>query len=144
MCLLFFKNTLSHFCQTIFVKTSSPITLVEDEPVVCFDYITDTTEDAVTGIIAIENTGHEISAAPETNNNYLSYQKGKYYVIAGSFLKEEDANRHIKNEKLEKYQAKLIIHPDNPRIRVCIKIFDNEKDAVLFAEQFKKNYWVLK
>jgi len=87
----------------------------------------------------------EITATlPETNDLYIPFQEGKFYVIAGSFVKEADALRHIKEKKLEKYHAKLLVQPQNQRIRVCIGIFDNEKDAVNFAAQIDKNYWVLK
>lgn len=144
---LFFKDTIAQFYRTIFEKTETPAALVEDNSTK-FDYM-DTAENATTSFIEVENTEPKIiepetPVSPKTNNIYLSYQKGKYYVIAGSFLKEEDALRHIKNEKLEKYQAKLIVHPNNPRIRVSVGIFDNKADAESFAEQFKKNYWVLK
>ena len=80
----------------------------------------------------------------ESDSQYLSYQKGKYYVIAGSFTNEADALRHIKQQKFEKYRAKLVVHPDSQRIRVCIGVFDNEKDANDFASRIDKNYWVLK
>jgi cell division septation protein DedD len=85
-----------------------------------------------------------VNDLPESEGKYLSYQKGKYYVIAGSFTKEEDALRHIKEKKLEKYHAKIVIQSQNSRRRVCIGVFDNEKDAEKFAAQTDKNYWVLK
>ena len=80
----------------------------------------------------------------ESNDVYLPYQEGKYYVIVGSFANEKDALRHIKEKKLENYHAKLIAHPDSPRLRVCIGVFNSETDAKNFAAQIDKNYWVLK
>ena len=75
---------------------------------------------------------------------YLPYHKGNYYIIAGSFVTEESALLHIKQKKLDSFSAKLIIHPENPRIRVCVGIFDNEDEAIKNAAQLNKNYWVLK
>jgi hypothetical protein len=81
-----------------------------------------------------------------TNNQelYIPFEVGKYYVIAGSFAQEAKALQHIKEKKLGKYNAKLVVQPQNARIRVCIGIFDNEQNAVDFAAQIDKNYWVLK
>jgi len=79
-----------------------------------------------------------------TNDKYVPYREGYYYVIAGSFAKEEDALRHIQQKKLDKYSAKIVVQPTNSRHRVCIGVFDNEKDAVNFAALIDKNYWVLK
>jgi len=78
------------------------------------------------------------------NELYLPYQVGTFYVIAGSFVKEESALFHIKQKKLDQYHAKLIIHPSSNRIRVCIGVFDNEQKAINFAAQLNENYWVLK
>jgi len=79
-----------------------------------------------------------------TNDKYVPYREGYYYVIAGSFAKEEDALRHIQQKKLDKYNAKIVVQPTNSRHRVCIGVFDNEKDAVNYAALIDKNYWVLK
>jgi len=79
-----------------------------------------------------------------TEGYYIPFRQGQYYVIAGSFIKEDDALRHIKEKKLEKYKAKMVVQPQNPRLRVCIGVFDNERDAEKFAAQIDKNYWILK
>ena len=91
-----------------------------------------------------ENKENQKVTLPKTSDIYQPYQKGKYYVIAGSFTNEADGLRHIKQQKLEKYHAKLIVHPDSPRVRVVIGVFDNESVAAEFAAQIDKNYWVLK
>jgi nucleoid DNA-binding protein/uncharacterized protein YpmB len=162
LCALFYKDTLKQFYRTTFAKADSAATLAERNDSIAFFF--NSTDNADTDILEVENADSEIIASEtkatqtpaaeipasqttssqKTNNNYLTYQKGKYYVIAGSFLTESDALRHIKNEKLEKHQAKLIVHPDNPRVRVCIGMFDNESDAMFFADGFKRNYWVLR
>jgi len=111
--------------------------------------ISDNTNEAIDSeqdivINKIENKEHTLISLSNYKELYLPYQKGNYYLIAGSFMKEESALLHIKQKKLEKYNAKLIVHPDSPRIRICIGIFDNEKEAIDIATQIDKNYWVLK
>jgi nucleoid DNA-binding protein len=85
-----------------------------------------------------------LSEESENNDIYAPFQKGKFYVIAGSFINESDALKHIKEKKLEKYSAKLVVQPQSSRVRVCIGMFDNENDAIEFAALINKNYWVLK
>ena len=153
LCVLFLKDQLPDFYQTIFSKPEQAIaendTTVEDVAL-----IVKMGEDAIDSDIAddtnlkpdainIEHT-YITTTLPESKDIYLPYQEGKYYVIAGSFIKEEDALRHIEQKKLANYNAKLIVHPQNLRVRVCIGVFDNEKDADKFATQIDKNYWVLK
>ncbi|MDR0205678.1 MAG: SPOR domain-containing protein [Bacteroidales bacterium] len=91
-----------------------------------------------------ENVASKFVLFEETNDIYVPFQEGFFYVIAGSFAKEEDALRHIQQKKLEKYNAKIVIQPANPRYRVCIGVFDNEKNAVNCAALIDNNYWVLK
>ena len=79
-----------------------------------------------------------------TNDKYVPFREGFFYVIVGSFAKEEDALRHIQQKKLDKYNAKIVVQPTNSRHRVCIGVFDNEKDAANYAALIDKNYWVLK
>jgi len=162
---LFFKDTLYHLYQTIFEKIEILMT-VDDNKIDNPTDIYDITEKVVDDTATIENNKIEtvennipVSNKLELNENgspkksitvkskkdmYLHFQEGKYYVIVGSFLKEENALRYIEEENIEKYHPKLIVHPNNPRIRVAIGVFDNELDAVSYAEQIKKNYWILK
>lgn len=74
----------------------------------------------------------------------IDYQSGKFYVIAGSFTNEQDAAKHIRQAKLESYDPYLLYQSGNTRVRVCIGVFADENRALGFAEQFNKNYWVLK
>jgi len=68
--------------------------------------------------------------------------QGKFYVIAGSFTKESDALKHIKDKKLEIYNPILIT--GQSRIRVCIGTFNSENEALAFVNKVDKTYWVLK
>jgi|GEM_PF-1813569 len=156
---LFLKDTFYKFYQDIFAKNEIHVITKEVETEETA-YISSLIEEIKNEIDAFDHAKKDIEKDPvlnevennvpapvspmESNDQYLSYQKGKYYVIAGSFTNEADALRHIKQQKFEKYRAKLVVHPDSPRLRVCIGVFDNERDAKHFAEQIDKNYWVLK
>jgi len=141
---LFFKEKMVQLYKNYFIK-KEVAELFADEDIDNVDDETDTIE-----VSKIEKivTVVEMNKAPKkdsiSHSVYLSFEKGKYYVIAGSFMKDEDALRHIKEKKLEKYHAKIIVEPQNPRKRVCIGVFDNESDALKFVAQTDKNYWVLK
>jgi nucleoid DNA-binding protein len=92
-----------------------------------------------------KNEDHHLSQTPYNEAQMqIRFEKGKYYVIAGSFANEENALRLIQNEKLENYNPKFVVLPNSKLYRVCIGVFEDEKDAISFAEQFKKNYWVMK
>jgi len=164
---LFLKDTIYNYYQSTFIKNEANA-MIKDIDNEITAYINSITETEANDFIILDDSKKNLNAGEvsndvmsnenkdknetkvtppkpsESKNTYLSYQKGKYYVIAGSFTNEKDALRHIKEKKLEKYHAKLIVHPDNPRVRVSIGVFDNEKDAKDFAEQIDKNYWVLK
>jgi cell division protein FtsN len=81
-----------------------------------------------------------------TNGNIpiIDFESGKFYVIAGSFIKQSDAELHIKQKSLQRYNAKIVKQNGNNRLRVCIGIFDTENEAINFAAKIDKNYWVLK
>ena len=145
---LFLKDTITQFYKINFANKESAVVIEEEEITDTTAYICNKVEDVPIEIDTENTTVSAINKSTdkmtESDHIYLTYHPGKYYVIAGSFLKEEDALRHIKQKKLEKYNAKIIVQPHNPRKRVCIGVFDNENDAINFAAQIDKNYWVLK
>ena len=140
---LFLKDRIIDFYQTTFAKSEVAV-VMENNETSDTEYINDVKEEDVNETVIVETHDQEININMSSDGIYLPYQKGKYYVIAGSFAKEEDALRHIQEKKLEKYHAKLIVQPQNPRKRVCIGVFNTEKDANNFAAQIDKNYWILK
>jgi len=145
---LFLKGTITQFYKINFANKESAVVIEEEEITDTTAYICNEVEDVPIEIDTENTTVSAINKSTdkmtESDHIYLTYHPGKYYVIAGSFLKEEDALRHIKQKKLDNYHAKLIVQPENPRKRVCIGVFDNEKDAEIFATHIDKNYWVLK
>ncbi len=96
-----------------------------------------------------ETIVQEVKPAPKPTATYenipiIEFESGKFYVIAGSFIKQSDAELHIKQKSLQRYNAKIVKQNGNNRLRVCIGIFDTENEAINFAAKIDKNYWVLK
>lgn len=96
-----------------------------------------------------ETIAQEVKPAPKPTATYgnipiIEFESGKFYVIAGSFIKQSDAELHIKQKSLQRYNAKIVKQNGNNRLRVCIGIFDTENEAINFAAKIDKNYWVLK
>lgn len=77
------------------------------------------------------------------DNFIIRFEKGKHYVIAGSFPTESDVRKHIKQQHLEKYNPKAVKQDGVSNLRVCIGIFDNEADAENFRNSVNAKYWVL-
>jgi len=158
ICALFLKDQMNNTYQTVStnIKTFIKPESIEDKQVVFISKIAEEEQNSSEFAVAENVTTHPPLPDMVTNETkistslaackelYLPYQKGNYYIIAGSFAKEESALLHIKQKKLEKFHAKLIVHPENPRIRVCIGVFNNEGEALKTAEQLDKKYWILK
>ena len=156
MCALFLKNPIINLYEKIIIKKQSELFVenFEEDTTSCISQL------AIAEDIATENHAESIIENDESiesiekkdtpnllslnNDLYLTYQKGNFYVIAGSFVKEESALLHIKQKNLAQYHAKLIIHPQSNRIRVSIGVFDNEQEAIHSATMLDENYWVLK
>jgi nucleoid DNA-binding protein len=153
---LFFKEELSVFFHKLLIKEKSieiPSNAVQDDKIFEDEKLQEETlpkNIPSDEKLSIETAKEEVSkgsppiSLPANKELYLSYQKGNFYIIAGSFTKEESALLHIQQKKLDKYNAKLMVHSNSPRIRVCIGVFDNEEEASNHASQLDKNYWVLK
>ncbi|MDR2972640.1 MAG: SPOR domain-containing protein [Bacteroidales bacterium] len=167
LCGLFLKAIYNEFYYTIFENKEHNLVMEKVEPESTafisnvlnndfseFDFSSNKDGEENFKHCPIEIVSNEDNIVNNENENlvevngsgiiHIPFEKYKFYVIAGSFAKEDDALQHIKQKKLEKYQAKIVVEPANPRYRVCIGVFDNEKDAISFAEQIDKNYWVLK
>lgn len=110
---------------------------------------TDVTEPSVEETIPEEPVVQEVEQTPQptTTNGaipIIEFEKGKFYVIAGSFVKQSDVEQHIKNKQLQRYGVSIVKQSGNNRLRVCIGIFESEDEAINFAANIDKNYWVLK
>jgi hypothetical protein len=84
------------------------------------------------------------SQLPDGENFFINFEKGKCYVIVGSFLSEKEVRQHIKGRKLESYNPKVVLQPNSKQMRICIGVFDSESAADNFGRSTGLNYWVLK
>ncbi len=93
----------------------------------------------------ITSSDEETILSPSTTEfSKTLFQKGKYYVIAGSFISEKDAALHIKERSLQHLNPILLYQDGNNRIRVCVGIYNSEQEANDFVNKINRNYWVLK
>lgn len=101
-----------------------------------------TTTPTATTIKPIQNNQTVTQTSGNGEYKTVSIENGKFYVIAGSFGKQQDAIKHIQEKKLGGYNPVLVI--GQSRVRVCIGIFKTEAEATAFAAKIDKTYWVLK
>jgi hypothetical protein len=85
-----------------------------------------------------------VKQSADSKYDYIHFEKGHYYVIAGSFPSESDVLRHIRQKKLDQYSPKILKQDGVGNLRVCIGIFDSEAEAEQFAKGVDSKYWVLK
>jgi len=174
LCVVFLKDTFMNYYKTIFLHDDKLVT----ENVIVENTATDIQMEEAIPVVTTTVVEEQIPVKEETSvkpkgivksqtfvnqkviddgepvtmstykGRYLPYQEGNFYLIAGSFEQEDNALRHIKNRKLDSYNAKLVVAPDSPRVRVCIGIYDNMEEANSIAEYFnetyEQKYWVLK
>jgi hypothetical protein len=124
---------------------------------------TDQTSDETTGTVAAEETEPVVDESetdeepvaevytPEVikqtadgKYDYIRFEPGHYYAIAGSFPGEADVLRHIRQKNLDQYSPKIVLQDGVKNLRVCIGIFDTEEEAEQFAKGINSGYWVLK
>ena len=85
-----------------------------------------------------------IKQSSDGKYDYIRFEKGHYYVIAGSFPNESDVIRHIRQKNLDQYSPKILKQDGVSNLRVCIGVFDTESEAESFAKGVSSSYWVLK
>ncbi len=85
-----------------------------------------------------------VKSTADGNYNYIRFETGHFYVIAGSLTNEKDAELHIRQKGLDAHSPYLLLQDNVSNIRVCIGIYDNEEEAEAFAKSINQHYWVLK
>ena len=85
-----------------------------------------------------------VKQSADKKYDYIRFEPGHYYVIAGSFPTESDVLRHVRQKKLDQYSPKILKQDGVKNLRVCIGVFDNEAEAEQFAKGIDSKYWVLK
>ena len=89
-------------------------------------------------------TPEVIKSSTDGKYEYIRFESGHFYVIAGSLPNEKDAELHIRQRALDKYEPRLLLQDGVSNIRVCIGIFDTEEEAENYAKGISPKYWVLK
>ena len=115
--------------------------ITEPEPVGADN---DSPEETVSEPEPVTYTPTAIKQSSDGKYDYIRFEKGHYYVIAGSFPNENDVIRHIRQKKLDQYSPKILKQDGVSNLRVCIGIFDTESEAESFAKGVNSSYWVLK
>jgi len=85
-----------------------------------------------------------VNQLPDGEKFFIDYEKGKFYVIVGSFRSEKEVREHIKSRKLEQYNPKVVLQQNSKNMRVCIGVFSTEAEADNYGRGTGLNYWVLK
>ena len=70
----------------------------------------------------------------------------KYFIIAGSFGKEENANRLVKQLQSENFDAEIIGTNKNGLFRVAFDGFTTKEEALISLQNLKsdnKSGWIL-
>ncbi len=94
--------------------------------------------------VAESFTPQVIKSTADNKYQYIRFESGHFYVIAGSLPNEKDAEMHIRQRSLDQYNPTLLLQDGVSNIRVCIGIFNTEAEAESFAKDISSKYWVLK
>ena len=70
----------------------------------------------------------------------------KYFIIAGAFSKEKNANKFVKQLQKENYNSSIIGKTKGGLIRVCFDSFETKEEAIISLDELrseKKSAWLL-
>ena len=144
-----FKDNLLDFYHQKFDKQSvvddatAVVTLPAEEPVV-IDTLAETDSLDMTDGECMEPEP-EVKAFDINNLEHINYEKGRFYLVHGSFGQETDCVRHIRSHHFEMYSPTVLHQSGNSRLRVCLGVFDTEEEANRFATSHGiKDAWTLK
>ena len=145
----FFKDNILDFYHQKFDRQTITDTtmMVKENPQPA---VTDTVAETDTiGYVEEEPVTEEpaTEAKPFDINNleHIQYEKGKYYLVHGSFSQEADCARHIRSHHFETYAPMVLHQSGSSRMRVCLGVFNSETEATQFAESHNiKDAWTLK
>ncbi len=104
----------------------------------------DTIEEMAEDTIPAMYTPDTIRMTDDGKYPYIRFEEGYFYVIAGSFPAEKDAETHIRQTGLSKYEPCLVKQDGVRNARVCIGVFPSEEEAQAFIDSINKRYWILK
>lgn len=134
-------DSISTYNDTADSLNPSDCVATEDETSLFTDSIADDETSSTSPVEEHNNQGN--NPLPDGGELFINFEKGKHYVIVGSFRSEKVSRQHIKERKLEKYNPKIVMQQGSQNMRVCIGIFDTEAEADTFGHSTGMNYWVL-
>ena len=145
----FFKDSLLNFYHQKFDNqvVADTVTMVDETPLPVEE---DTMAEADTiGIVeeepVMEEPMPEVKPFDINHLEHINYEKGKFYLVHGSFSKEADCARHIRTHHFETYSPTVLHQSGNSRLRVCLGVFNSEEASMQFAETNGiKDAWTLK
>ena len=112
--------------------------------------IIETEEEIDTKVIEITPTENTIEKViiPEREIEKIEVLiKGKsYFIIAGAFSKEKNANKFVKQLQAENYNSSIIGKTKGGLIRVCFDGFETKEEAIISLDAIKsekKSAWLL-
>ena len=93
----------------------------------------------------------EIIISPETNknnqtNDFHKFIEKKYFLVAGSFSNEKNANNLVDQLRSENYNSEIIGKSENGLTRVSFDSFVNKNEALTALKNLKlknKSSWIL-
>jgi hypothetical protein len=118
-------------------ETSEPVTVDETGPAA------EESEPVEEPVVEVY-TPEVLKQTADGKYDYIRFEPGHFYAIAGSLPNETDAERHIRHKKLDQYSPKIVLQDGVKNLRVCIGIFNTEEEAEQFAKGINSGYWVLK
>ncbi len=144
-----FQDNLLDFYHQKFDKqiVADTVTVVEDvpEPAVADTVAEADTSGFVEEELEMEELASEAKPFDINNLEHIQYEKGKYYLVHGSFSQESDCARHIRSHHFETYSPTVLHQSGNSRLRVCLGVFSSEAEATQFATSNGiKDAWTLK
>ena len=111
--------------------------------------INETKKEIDTKVIEItptENTIEKVITPEIKNEEEVVITKKSYFIIAGAFSKEKNANKFVKQLQEENYNSSIIGKTKGGLIRVCFDSFETKEEALISLKNLKsenKSAWLL-
>jgi hypothetical protein len=112
--------------------------------------INETEKEIDTKVIEITPTENTIEKVitPEIENEEVEVviTKKSYFIIAGAFSKEKNANKFVEQLQEENYNSSIIGKTKGGLIRVCFDSFETKEEAIISLDELrseKKSAWLL-
>jgi nucleoid DNA-binding protein len=97
---------------------------------------------------AVEQTAEKLTETPAAVTN-TDFSEKRYFIIAGSFKREDQAETYCNNLRLKQGTEPAVIQSSNGRFRVAVNGFDDKADAIAALKSLRghkefKHAWILR